>query len=62
MDTHALSDATTTHNGVAHAHDIEPQWPTSLMCSLLYGMSTHVTPPTLFALVTRRAVIRVCTA
>jgi hypothetical protein len=62
MDARALSEATTTHNGVAHAHDVEPQRPTSLTCSLLYGLSTHDMPPTLFALVTRRAIIRVCTA
>jgi hypothetical protein len=62
MDARALSEATTAHNGVVQAHDVEPQRPASVTCSLLYGLSTHGAPPTLFALVTRRAVIRVCTA
>jgi hypothetical protein len=49
-----LSEVTTAHDGTAHARDTETQWTALVTRDLLYGLSAHCEPTTLFALVTER--------
>jgi hypothetical protein len=58
----ALSKAMTAHDGTAHARGVETQRPALVTRRLLCGLSAHDVSITLFALVTRGAIIWAFTA